>query len=113
MRRLTLLTAALLCASLALPASAARRPKVDTGSYKALHYRSADGPHVTTYRHTVVLDAEEAIERHVRLVVPQGMDRVPVTVIDRALGDECEASTNGSVELTPQSSGFGPAGLKP
>ncbi len=110
MRRLTLLTAALLCASLALPASAARRPKVDTGSYKALHYRSADGPHVTTYRHTVVLDAEEAIERHVRLVVPQGMDRVPVTVIDRALGDECEASTNGSVELTPQSSGFGHLG---
>lgn len=111
LRRLPLLVAVVLSAALALPALGARAPKIDVGSYRGLFYRSTRGLDVVpSFKHTVILDSEEAIERHIRVRVPAGLDRVPMTVIDRALGDECDSVAGGAVELVPQLTGFGHLG---
>ncbi len=119
MRRLT----CLLCLLLALPAlvpvaEAARRgPRVETPGYRHLFYRGTDHevPRAESWSETVVLDAEETIERHVRfrVILLQTLaegDGIPVTVIDAGMGDICE-SDRGEVKEEPLDSGFGHLGV--
>lgn len=112
----------LLCLLIALPAlvpvaqAAKRGPRVETPGYRHLFYRGDD--HEITaaesWSQTVVLDAEETIERHLRfrltlLETLAAGDGIPVAVVDEAMGDVCE-SDEGEILVEPQTSGFGHLG---
>ncbi len=117
MRRSLLLAAAaaLLLGPLAPPDASARRargPKIDTGTYRYFFEPpgATDPVRLSRYVQRVVLDEEEAIERHFEIAADVAPDRLPVAVIDVAMGEECEALSGGTVERVPQPTGFGHLG---
>lgn len=105
---------AVLAASVGAPsvAVARRGPWVDAHGYEHLFFRPADeaGPVADSWSETVVLDAEETIERHLRfeVVLPSALadgEGIPVAVVDGALGEDCEAD-DGETTLVLQPYGF-------
>ena len=114
MRKLLLLLA--LASLLAVPNLAeARRnrgPRVDTGTYRSLFQGPSRvrGFEYSRFVQRVVLDEEEAIERHFEVTGEAPPERLFIAVIDRAMGEECEAESGGTVALAPQPTGFGHLG---
>ena len=115
MRNLSLLLAMACLLAVPNPADAARRgkgPRVDTGTYRSLFQgpSRARGFEFERFVQRVVLDEEEAIERHFEVTGTAPPERLVIAVVDRAMGEGCEAESGGSVELVPQPTGFGHLG---
>ena len=120
--------ARLLCLLVLLPAlvpgpaasvaeAAKRGARVETPGYRYLFYRGEDAgvPVAESWSETVILDAEETIERHLRfrLTLPDTLaadDAIPMTVVDEAMGDLCETDA-GEILVEEQVSGYGHLGL--
>jgi len=83
-------------------------PRIDTGTYRSLFQGlgKSVGFEYERFVQRVVLDEEEAIERHFEVTGTAPPPRLALAVIDKAMGEDCEALSGGTVELVPQPTGF-------